>query len=130
MAGMYVHLLHEHTVFYALQYIKSAHNPSTTDNSGIPFAQHCTSIIMVLYTIQVYKCNIDFFPESYELLKLKEERGTYPPRFRVVISCIPTARQSQSRIEFKGAINDPMFDVPLNLLSAIPTSPSVASSGN
>ena len=58
---------------------------------------------------------IDFFVSGeHELLKVKEKEGMYPPRFRVVISCSPTARQSQARIEFRGATKELVFDVPLN----------------
>ena len=60
---------------------------------------------------------IDFFVSGEymkELLKVKEEEGMYPPRFRVVISCSPTARLSQVRIDFRGATKELVFDVPLN----------------
>ena len=65
--------------------------------------------------------DIDFFvgdETSKETLKLMEEEGMYPPRFRVVISCSPNARQSQARIEFRGAVNDLVFDIPLNPLQS------------
>ena len=80
--------------------------------------------------------DIDFFVGeittiAIENLKLKEEEGMYPPRFRVVISCTPNARQSQARIRFRGATNDLIFDIPLNPLSlqAISTSPTLSSIG-
>ena len=59
--------------------------------------------------------------------------GTYPPRFHVIFTCTPTAGQSQARIEFRGAVNDLVFDVPLNPPpppQATPTSPAVNSIGN
>ena len=69
--------------------------------------------------LQILVSEIDFFVSGEnmeELLKLKEERGMYPPRFCVVISCSPTARQSQARLEFSGATKELLFDVPLNPL--------------
>ena len=38
----------------------------------------------------------------------------YPPRFNLVISCTPTSRQSQTRVEFRGAVKEMVFDIPLN----------------
>ena len=50
----------------------------------------------------------------------------YPPRFCVVIGCTPTAGHSRAKIEFRGAVNDPVFDV---LLDPQPASPSVNTTG-
>ena len=61
--------------------------------------------------------------------KIKEDKGMYPPRFCVVIRCTPTARQSQARIEFRGTVNNPVFDIPLDPPPASPQSPSVISTG-
>ena len=63
--------------------------------------------------------DIDFFvghitENTKQTLQLREREGIYPPRFRVVISSTPTARQSQARIELRGAVNDLVFDLPLN----------------
>ena len=81
--------------------------------------------------------DIDFFvgpitETTKQTLQLKEDEGMYPPRFCVVISGTPTARQSQARIEFRGAVNDLVFDVPLNppLPQARPTSPGISSKSN
>ena len=65
--------------------------------------------------------DIDFFvghntENTKQALQLREREGMYRPRFGVVISCTSTARQSQARIEFRGAVNDLVFDVPLNPL--------------
>ena len=72
--------------------------------------------------LQILVSEIDFFVSGEniikELLKLKEEEGMYPPRFCVVISCSPIARQSQARIEFSGATKELLFDIPLNPLYA------------
>lgn len=60
--------------------------------------------------------DIGFFVTDYnseEQLKIKEEEGLYPPRFNVVISCSPTASQSQTRITFTGAVKEMVFDIPL-----------------
>ena len=81
-------------------------------------------------TLQVYKNEVDFFPEEYDLLKLKEENGVYPPRFCVVITCTPTAIQSQARIEFRGAVDNPVFDISLNPLPMSPLSPRSMSIGS
>ena len=59
--------------------------------------------------------DIDFFDKTPEELKLMEENGMYPPRFRVAITCgISTARRHLARIEFKGAVNSLEFHLPLN----------------
>ena len=81
--------------------------------------------------------DIDFFvgeitEATKQTLKLKEEEGMYPPRFRVVISCTPTASQSQASIRFRGTVNDLVFDVPLNPPPSpqiTATSPSFSSTG-
>ena len=66
--------------------------------------------------------DIDFFGKTEEGLKLMEEKGIYPPRFRVAITCgSPTARRHLAKIEFKGAVNTLKFNLPLN---PSPTSPS------
>ena len=68
---------------------------------------------------QILLSDIDFFvsgDNSKELLKIKEEEGMYPPRFNLVISCSPTARQSQTRVQFVGAVKEMVFDIPLNPL--------------
>ena len=82
--------------------------------------------------------DIDFFvgennDTTWHTLKLKEEEGMYPPKFKVAVSCTPAARQSRARIEFRGAVNDLVFDVSLNPpfpLEAAPTSPTLSSIGN
>ena len=48
-----------------------------------------------------------------KVLKQMEDEQIYPPRFRVVISCSPAAQQIQTRIEFKGACKELVFDIPL-----------------
>lgn len=52
----------------------------------------------------------DFCEDTKHKLEVREKRGMYPPRFHVVISCSSSARQSQTRIEFKGA-TDLVFDI-------------------
>ena len=82
--------------------------------------------------------DIDFFvgennDTTWHTLKLKEKEGMYPPKFKVVVTCTPAARQSQARIEFRGAVNDPVLDVSLNPPSppqATPTSPTYSTIGN
>ena len=81
--------------------------------------------------------DIDFFvgpitESTKQTLQLKEDEGMYPPRFCVVISGTPTARQSQARIEFRGAVNDLVFDVPLNPPppQATPASPGISRKSN
>ena len=49
------------------------------------------------------------------MLKLREAKGMYPPRFNVFISCSPTIRQSKVRIEFSGSSRELVFDIPLAL---------------
>ena len=39
-------------------------------------------------------------------LEMKEKKGMYPPRFHVVLSCFSSARQSQSKIEFREAVTE------------------------
>ena len=60
--------------------------------------------------------DVDFFVKDFcettrEELEVDEEEGMYPPRFHVVLSCSPSARQNQTRIEFRGAVSDLVFDV-------------------
>ena len=72
-----------------------------------------------VHTLQILLSDIDFFvsgEHSKELLRIKEEEGMYPPSFNLVISCTPTARQSQTRVEFRGAVKEMVFDIPLNPL--------------
>ena len=72
----------------------------------------------------------DFCEDSKHKLEVREKGGMYPPRFHVVLSCSPSARQSQTRIEFRGAVTELVFDVlltpsaPSNTSLRIPTSPS------
>ena len=73
--------------------------------------------------MQILMSDIDFFVGgdnfAVETLQLMEEEGMYPPRFHVVISCTSSARQSQTRIEFRGATRPNMvFDIPLNPVGA------------
>ena len=42
----------------------------------------------------------------------------YPPRFNLMISCTPTARQSKTRVEFRGARKEMVFDI---LLKPLPS---------
>ena len=66
--------------------------------------------------MQIRLSDIDFFVSGdnlKELLKIKEEIGTYPPRFNVVISCSPTAKHHMVRFKFTGAERDILFDIPL-----------------
>ena len=66
--------------------------------------------------------DIDFFVRqrnAIEQLKLKEELRIYPPRFRVEISCSPSAQPYQINIEFRGAVTDLVFDI---LLTPTPAS--------
>ena len=70
--------------------------------------------------------DVDFFvkdvsKDTKRKLELKEKEGMYPPRFHVVLSCSPSARESQTRIKFRGAVTDLVFDI---LLTPVPTSPS------
>ena len=60
--------------------------------------------------------DVDFFVKEFcetsrEELEVDEEEGMYPPRFHVVLSCSPSARESQTRIEFRGARTDLVFDI-------------------
>ena len=77
--------------------------------------------------------DVDFFVKEFcettrEELEVDEEEGMYPPRFHVVLSCSPSARESQTRIEFRGATTDLVFDVFLTpavpSIRSLPTSPS------
>ena len=58
---------------------------------------------------------IDFFVRdndeiTREQLKLKEETGMYPPRFKVIITCSETAKPTQARFQFRGTADDLVFD--------------------
>ena len=78
--------------------------------------------------LQILISDIDFFVRernAKEQLKLKEELRIYPPRFRVEISCSPSARSDQIKIEFRGAVTDLVFDV---ILTPTPASITPTSS--
>ena len=70
----------------------------------------------------------DFREDTKHKLEVREKGGMYPPRFHVVLSCSPSARESQTRIEFRGAVMDLVFDIVLTpavtSTSSLPTSPS------
>ena len=71
------------------------------------------------------KSDVDFFVNDFcedtrHELEMREKGGMYPPRFHVVLSCSPSARESQTRIEFRGATTDLVFDILLT-----PAVPSV-----
>ena len=80
--------------------------------------------------------DVDFFVKDFckntkHKLEVREKRGMYPPRFHVIFSCSSSARQSQTKIEFRGAMTDLVFDIFLtpamtspSLSSSVPTSPS------
>ena len=60
--------------------------------------------------------DVDFFVKEFcettkEELEVDEEEGMYPPRFHVVLSCSSSARESQTRIEFRGTTTDLVFDI-------------------
>lgn len=58
--------------------------------------------------------DVDYFVKSKtakEALEVEEKEGIYPPRFHVEISCSPSARRDQTRISFRGAVNDVVFDI-------------------
>ena len=91
-------------------------------------------MVKLLIPVQIQLSEVDFFIRGQTTkadLEMVENRR-YPPRFRVVITCTPTARHSQARIEFRGAVKDLVFDVPLipPPPQATPTPPSVSSIGN
>ena len=75
--------------------------------------------------------DVDFFVKEFcettrEELEVDEEEGMYPPRFHVVLSCSPSATESQTRIEFRGATTDLVFDVFLTpSVQSLPMSPSI-----
>ena len=66
-------------------------------------------------TLQILLSEIDDDDNSEELLKLKEEEGMYPPTINLVISSTLTAKQSQTKIQFRGALKE---DIPLNPLQS------------
>ena len=72
--------------------------------------------------------DIDFFVRdrnAKEQLQFKEELRIYPPRFRVEISCTPSAQPDQIKIEFRGAVTELVFDI---VLTPTPTSITPTSS--
>ena len=78
--------------------------------------------------LQILISDIDFFVRernAKEQLQFKEELKIYPPRFRVEISCSPSAQPDQIKIEFRGAVTDLVFDV---VLTPTPTSITPTSS--
>ena len=84
---------------------------------------------------QIQLSDVDFFVKGKTTksdLDMNERRKFYPPRFRVVITCTPTARHNQARVEFKGATKNLVFVVPLTPPppQATPTSPGINSIGN
>ena len=73
--------------------------------------------------------DVDFFVrngDKFEELKTKEDNGLYPPRFRVVIDCFPTASPIQTRFQFSGAKEEIVFDA---VLRPQPSSPSAHTIG-
>ena len=73
----------------------------------------------------------DFCENTKHKLEVKEKAGMYPPRFHVIIRCSPSARPTQTKIEFRGAVTNLVFDIFLtpamtspSLSSSVPTSPS------
>ena len=78
-------------------------------------------------------CDVDYFVKNVckdkkPELELKEKEGMYPPRFHVVLCCPSSARHSQTKIEFRGAVTEMVFDILLTPTvtspSSVPTSPS------
>ena len=78
---------------------------------------HCTSFPLYC-TLQILLSDVDFFVsgDNLEELKIKEEEGMYPPRFNLMISCTPMAGQSKTRVEFRGARKEILFDILLKPL--------------
>ena len=74
----------------------------------------CDKMFIFFPITQILLRDIDFFSHGKYMLKLQEEKGIYPPRFNVFISCSPTARQSKARIQFKGSAKEFIFDIPVN----------------
>ena len=77
--------------------------------------------------LQIMMSDVDFFVKDFcentkHELEVREKRGMYPPRFHVIFSCSSSARQSQTKIEFRGAVTNLVFDV---FLTPTVTSPSV-----
>ena len=72
--------------------------------------------------LQISVSDIDFLHKETEELKLMEEKGTYPPRFHVVITCLSAAAATDSiTIIFNGARK--RFEFPMSLIPS-PISPS------
>ena len=66
---------------------------------------------------QISVSDIDFLNKETEVLKLMEEKGTYPPRFHVVITCLsPAAATDNITIIFKGAANSKDLEFPMSLI--------------
>ena len=86
--------------------------------------------------LQIMMRDVDFFVKNFSEntkydLEVKERRGMYPPRFHVIFRCSPSARENQTRIEFRGAVTNLVYDIFLtpavtspSLRSSAPTSPS------
>ena len=79
--------------------------------------------------LQIKMSDVDFFINDFcedtkHKLELKQKEGMYPPRFHVILSCSPSARENQTRIEFRGAA-DLVFDIFLTpAVSSVPISTS------
>ena len=66
--------------------------------------------------------DIDFLNKETEVLELMEDKGTYPPRFHVIITCLSAAAATDNiRIIFKGARNQ--LEFPMSLIPS-PQTPS------
>ena len=62
--------------------------------------------------MQILVSDIDFYGKDREKLALMEKEGMYPPRFRVVITCLSTTTH-HATIVFKGAMDDLELAIPL-----------------
>lgn len=57
--------------------------------------------------------DVDFFLRDGtppKIMRMQEKKGLYPPRFHLELSCSPSARRSQIKIEFRGR-SDLVFDI-------------------
>ena len=84
-------------------------------------------LVKVNIFLQIMMSDVDFFvndlcEDTKHKLEVREKGGMYPPRFHVVLSCSPSAREKQTRIEFRGAVTDLVFDILLT-----PSLPSIRS---